>query len=125
MKKKFFEHSCENFKTFVNFEFAANCKMVLINDDQCQIAHLVIWSVTQSKKIESLYYTIPWVSYFTENQEFLVNSSFFLIKVKFLLFDRVWSIIKKNAEFWQIIEVKDDHIKCKQQFFAIKMRYPY
>ena len=55
------------------------------------------------------------VSYFTENQEFLVNSSFFLIKVKFLLFDRVWSIIKKNTEFWQIIQVKDDHIKYESQ----------
>ena len=42
MNKKFFEHSCKNFKTLVGFFFATNAKMVLIIDDQWIIAHIVL-----------------------------------------------------------------------------------
>ena len=42
MNKKFFEHSCKNFKTLVGFYFATNPKMVLINIDQCINADIVL-----------------------------------------------------------------------------------
>ena len=78
LKKKISGLFSKNFKTFVNFEFATNCKMVLINDDQCQIADLVIWSVAWCKNIESPYCKLnifkKWSTLFTILQSTIVNT---------------------------------------------------
>ena len=43
---------CSNFKPSVNLFFATNAKMVLINVDQCMIAHLLVWWRGSTKKNE-------------------------------------------------------------------------
>ena len=47
---------CSNLKTLVNGHFATNVSMVLVNNDQCNIADIVLDVWPKVKQIESPYY---------------------------------------------------------------------